>query len=243
MLSVYYEIFIEEISDFYENMSKVNENKENRECFYYDNIILDNIIKTNKGFESILNNLGIDKVLLIAKNTGNANMWYSTIVYLNKKTKDQKDELITKLINDILVLAKKVFEMNPEEMKENLLNETLNLLANVYNKKNEELFNKLNIVNILNATFDKFKKYNEYLVNIIYLLQAICSDNKIYYEQFVETNLINKICEQMAQIEQKDDLINIFSNFLCNILTQKENEKNLCSNEIIYHIFYFINKA
>ena len=245
LLSVYYEIFIEEISDFYENMNKVNENKENRECFYYDNIILDNIIKTNKGFESILNNLGVDKVLLIAKNTGNANMWYSTIVYLNKKIKDpneKKDELITKLINDILVLTKKVFEMNPEEMKENLLNETLNLLANVYNKKNEELFNKLNIVNILNATFDKFKSNNEYLVNIIYLLQAICSDNKIYYEQFVETNLINKICEQMAQIEQKDDLINIFSNFLCNILTQKENEKNLCSNEIINHIFYFVNK-
>ena len=53
---------------------------------------------------------------------------------------------------------------------------------------------------------------------------------------------LNKICEQMAQIEQKDDLINIFSNFLCNILTQKEKEKNLCSNEIITHIFYFINK-
>jgi hypothetical protein len=92
LLSVYYEIFIEEISDFYENMSKVNENKENRECFYYDNIILDNIIKTNKGFESILNNLGVDKVLLIAKNTGNANMWYSTIVYLNKKIKDPNEK-------------------------------------------------------------------------------------------------------------------------------------------------------
>ena len=245
LLSIYYEIFIEEISGFYENMSTVNENKENRECFYYDNIILDNIIKTNQGFESILNNLGFDKVLLIAKNTGNANMWYSTIVYLNNKTKDpkeKKEELIDKLINDILVLAKKVFDVNPDEMKENLLSETLNLLANVYNKKNEESFNKLNIVNILNATFDKFKNNNEYLVNIIFLLQAICSDNKIYYNQIVETNLISKICEQMAQIEQKDDLINNFSNFLCNILTKKENEKNLCTNEIINHIFYFVNK-
>ena len=172
-------------------------------------------------------------------------MWYSTIIYLNdklKNIKENKEELIAKLINDILVLAKKVFDMNPEEMQENLLNETWKLITNVYNKKNEEAINKLNIVNIMNSTFDKFKNNNEYLVNIIFLLKAICTDNKIYYNQIVETNLINKICQQMAQIDQNDDLINNFSSFLCNILTKKENEKNLCSSEIINHVCDFVNK-
>ena len=245
LLSIYYENFVEEIANFYENMTTINENKENRECFYYDNIILNNIIKSNQGFDSIMNNMGIEKVLLIAKNTANVNMWNSTIIYLNNKLKDpkeNKEELVSKLINDILLLIKKIFDINPEEINENLFNEALKLIANVYNKKNEESFNNLNIINVINNTFDKLKNNNEYLENIILLLQALCSDNKAYFNQIIENNLINKISEQMNHIEQKDDLINNFSNLLFNILTTNESEKNLCSNEIINHILDYINK-
>ena len=243
LLNNYYDSFIQEIIKFYENIQIIKETKENTKCFYYDNIILNNIIKLNQGFENIYNKVGIDKVLIIAKNTTNINIWNLTIINLNNILKDekQKQELLKpELINDISILVKKVFDMSNEQIQETLFVETLKLVAVISDKNMEDLIKNLEIVKIINSSFETNKNNYNYLESIVYLLKILCSENKNLYNEIKELKLIDKISEQIIKTECKDNLINNFSNLLCNILLSEE--KSHCSIEMINQIFDFINK-
>ena len=243
--SSYFDYFIEEVLNFYENSQIINENEIHKICFDYNNIILNNIIKSSQGFESLLNKIGFKKILLIGKDNENINLLNNIVINLNEKLQNPKQNQIlniSELINDILDICKKVFEMNIEEIKDNLFIQTLKLVAIIYDKSDEDLSNHFDIIKIICSTFDLYKNNYEYISTVIYLLKTIFSKDKTYFNEIIKLNLINKITEDLENIESKDDLIYNFSDLLYNLLEININKENIYTKEVINHILNFINK-
>ena len=243
--SSYFDLFIEEILKFYENLETIKDNKDNMICFYYDNIILNNITKYNQGYESLYNKIGFEKILNIAKNTNNINMLNFIIISLNNKLENskEKDELkISELIKDIIFICKKIFDLDSENKKVENIIQIFNLISKLYTKENESLFTDLNIIKIINTSFDKYKNNSDYIKSVINLLQMLSTINGNYFKEINDNNLINKISEQINIVESNDDLIKIYSDLLCSLLTMEENKKEFFPSDILKNIVDSINK-
>jgi len=243
--SSYFDLFIEEILKFYENLETIKDNKDNMICFYYDNIILNNITKYNQGYESLYNKIGFEKILNIAKNTNNINMLNFIIISLNNKLENskEKDELkISELIKDIIFICKKIFDLDSENKKVENIIQIFNLISKLYTKENESLFTDLNIIKIINTSFDKYKSNSDYIKSVINLLKILSTINGNYFKEINDNNLINKISEQINIVESNDDLIKIYSDLLCSLLTMEENKKEFFPSDILKNIVNSINK-
>ena len=243
--SSYFDLFIEEILKFYENLETIKDNKDNMICFYYDNIILNNITKYNQGYESLYNKIGFEKILNIAKNTNNINMLNFIIISLNNKLENskEKDELkISELIKDIIFICKKIFDLDSENKKVENIIQIFNLISKLYTKENESLFTDLNIIKIINTSFDKYKNNSDYIKSVINLLKMLSTINGNYFKEINDNNLINKISEQINIVESNDDLIKIYSDLLCSLLTMEENKKEFFPSDILKNIVDSINK-
>lgn len=243
--SSYFDLFIEEILKFYENLETIKDNKDNMICFYYDNIILNNITKYNQGYESLYNKIGFEKILNIAKNTNNINMLNFIIISLNNKLENskEKDELkISELIKDIIFICTKIFDLNSENKKVENIIQIFNLISKLYTKENESLFTDLNIIKIINTSFDKYKNNSDYIKSVINLLKILSTINGNYFKEINDNNLINKISEQINIVESNDDLIIIYSDLLCSLLTMEENKKEFFPSDILKNIVDSINK-
>ena len=244
-LSSYFDLFIEEILKFYENLETIKDNKDNMICFYYGNIILNNITKYNQGYESLYNKIGFEKILNIAKNTNNINMLNFIIISLNNKLENskEKDELkISELIKDIIFICKKIFDLDSENKKVENIIQIFNLISKLYTKENESLFTDLNIIKIINTSFDKYKNNSDYIKSVINLLKMLSTINGNYFKEINDNNLINKISEQINIVESNDDLIKIYSDLLCSLLTMEENKKEFFPSDILKNIVDSINK-
>ena len=242
--SSYFDLFIEEILKFYENLETIKDNKDNMICFYYDNIILNNITKYNQGYESLYNKIGFEKILNIAKNTNNINMLNFIIISLNNKLENskEKDELkISELIKDIIFICKKIFDLDSENKKVENIIQIFNLISKLYTKENESLFTDLNIIKIINTSFDKYKSNSDYIKSVINLLKILSTINGNYFKEINDNNLINKISEQINIVESNDDLIKIYSDLLCSLLTMEENKKEFFPSDILKNIVDSIN--
>ena len=243
--SSYFDLFIEEILKFYENLETIKDNKDNMICFYYDNIILKNITKYNQGYESLYNKIGFEKILNIAKNTNNINMLNFIIISLNNKLENskEKDELkISELIKDIIFICKKIFDLDSENKKVENIIQIFNLISKLYTKENESLFTDLNIIKIINTSFDKYKNNSDYIKSVINLLKMLSTINGNYFKEINDNNLINKISEQINIVESNVDLIKIYSDLLCSLLTMEENKKEFFPSDILKNIVDSINK-
>ena len=242
--SSYFDLFIEEILKFYENLETIKDNKDNMICFYYDNIILNNITKYNQGYESLYNKIGFEKILNIAKNTNNINMLNFIIISLNNKLENskEKDELkISELIKDIIFICKKIFDLDSENKKVENIIQIFNLISKLYTKEKESLFTDLNIIKIINTSFDKYKSNSDYIKSVINLLKMLSTINGNYFKEINDNNLINKISEQINIVESNDDLIKIYSDLLCSLLTMEENKKEFFPSDILKNIVDSIN--
>ena len=243
--SSYFDLFIEEILKFYENLETIKDNKDNMICFYYDNIILNNITKYNQGYESLYNKIGFEKILNIAKNSNNINMLNFIIISLNNKLENskEKDELkISELIKDIIFICKKIFDLDSENKKVENIIQIFNLISKLYTKENESLFTDLNIIKIINTSFDKYKNNSDYIKSVINLLKMLSTINGNYFKEINDNNLINKISEQINIVESNVDLIKIYSDLLCSLLTMEENKKEFFPSDILKNIVDSINK-
>ena len=243
--SSYFDLFIEEILKFYENLETIKDNKDNMICFYYDNIILNNITKYNQGYESLYNKIGFERILNIAKNTNNINMLNFIIISLNNKLENskEKDELkISELIKDIIFICKKIFDLDSENKKVENIIQIFNLISKLYTKEKESLFTDLNIIKIINTSFDKYKNNSDYIKSVINLLKMLSTINGNYFKEINDNNLINKISEQINIVESNDDLIIIYSDLLCSLLTMEENKKKFFPSDILKNIVDSINK-
>ena len=237
---------IEEILEFYENPKLITENNDKKNNFFYDSIVLSNISKFHKGFEIIYNKIGLEKLIKICKISGDLDFLTSFFNFLNYLFENSKfnDELNNQnIINDILEISKKGFNSNIDNINENLFFKTIKLIGNIYNEKFKDSMSQMDIVKIINLTFDKYKDEPEYFYNIIYTLKIISPYNEKYSNEIVDLKLINKIIEQIIINEQNDDLIINHSKLLHNLLiNNEENTNKMCNEEIINNILYYISK-
>ena len=240
---------IDEVINFYNNPELLSENDDNKICFFYDNILLSNISKVNKGFEAIYKKIGIEKLLKICKNTGNLDFLTSCVMVINNyiENKTNDEELDNKqYVNDILEICKKGFNENVKDINdinENLFFKTMKLIGNICNDNSKDYIGEMDIVQIINMTFDKYKDEPEYFYNVIFILKVVSLYHKKYSDEIVDLKLIDKIVQQIMVKDQKDDLITNYSYLLNNLLINNEDNKNkMCTEEIINNILTFIGK-
>ena len=245
LLSNFYDVLIEDIFMLYNDLEILKNNKDKQRWFYYDNIILNNVAKYNQGYQHLYNKIGIEKMLIIGNNTVNAEFWESCIDILinNYENLNEKKEINSpQLINNIISIIKKIFCIKKEEIKGILIIKTLKLIGYIYDENNKNIFSQLGIIKILDSSFDIYKNEKGYIENIINLLKLTSFDNNDDYNEFIESNLINKIMNQIISGSFSDELIKKFSDILYNILTMDMNEKNICLDDIINHVFDYIDK-
>ena len=237
---------IDEVLEYYNNPQLLSENEDNKKCFFYDNVLLSNICKVDKGFEAIYNKIGIEKLLEICKNTGNLDFLTSCVMVLNHYFENPKlkSELIKmNLINDIIEICKKGFNSNVNDINENLFFKTMKLIGNIYSDESKEFIANMDIVQIINLTFDTYKDEPEYFSNVIFILKIISPNHKKYSDEIVDLELIDKIAEYIITVEKKDDIITNYSALLDNLMINNEdNRSKMCTELIINNILFFINK-
>ena len=242
---------IDEVIKFYNNPELLSENDDNKICFFYDNILLTNISKVDKGFEAIFNKIGIEKLLKICKNTGNLDFLTSVVMVLNnyienKKIDKEKESDKSHLINDILEICKKGFNLNANDINdinENLFFKTIRLIGNIYDDNSKDYIGEMDIVKIINLTFEKYKDEPEYFYNVNFILKIVCLCHKKYSDEIVDFKLIDKIADHIIIKQQKDDLITNYSYLVNNLLINNEdNRDKMCNEGIINNILLFIQK-
>ena len=242
---------IDEVIKFYNNPELLSENDDNKICFFYDNILLTNISKVDKGFEAIFNKIGIEKLLKICKNTGNLDFLTSVVMVLNnyienKKIDKEKESDKSHLINDILEICKKGFNLNANDINdinENLFFKTIKLIGNIYDDNSKDYIGEMDIVKIINLTFEKYKDEPEYFYNVNFILKIVCLCHKKYSDEIVDFKLIDKISDHIIIKQQKDDLITNYSYLVNNLLINNEdNRDKMCNEGIINNILLFIQK-
>ena len=135
---------IEEVLEFYKNPEKVAESDEMRTCFLYENILFSNILKCQKGFEAFFNKIGIEKLIILAKNTGNVGFLTSLIEMLTNYLVIKKATFTDEQLADVIAICNKGLTLPGRT--ENLLSKTLKLIALIYDEKNKDKIAEMNIV-------------------------------------------------------------------------------------------------
>ena len=241
---------LDEVLKFYNNPDLLSESDDNRICFFYQNILLTNISKVEKGFEAIFNKIGIEKLLKICKNTGNLDFLTSFVMVLNNYIENSKinnNEMNNpELIKDILEICKKGFNLNVEnitDINENLFFKTMKLIGNIYNDISKDFIGEMDIVKIINYTFERYKDEPEYFFNSIFILKIVCLYHKLYSDEIVDLTLIDKIAKHITTKQQKDDLITNYACLLNNLLVYNEDNRIKMTNEVmINNVLFFIEK-
>ena len=231
---------IEEILNFYNKPELLTQSDELRSCFLYENILFSNICKCNKGFETFFNKIGMEKLIVLGKNTGNIDFLTAIVEMLTNYLLVKKPEFTDEQLNDILEICHKGLTL--PDKSQNLLAKTLGLTGFIYDDKSKEKINKMNIVKIINDTWEEFKDEPEYFHNVILLLGTICLDCKLYSNEVVDIGLLDKIITKLMAIEQNDELIINYSIFLKNLVEKNEdNRSKMCKEEVFNNILHFID--
>ena len=231
---------IEEILNFYNKPELLTQSDELRSCFLYENILFSNICKCNKGFEAFFNKIGMEKLIVLGKNTGNIDFLTAIVEMLTNYLLVKKPEFTDEQLNDILTICNKGLTL--PDKSQNLLAKTLGLTGFIYDDKSKEKINNMNIVKVINDTWDEFKDDPEYFHNVILLLGTVCLDNKKYSDEVVDTALLDKIIAKLMTIEQNDELIINYSTFLKNLVEKNEdNRSKMCKEEVFNNILHFID--
>ena len=229
---------IEEILNFYNKPELLTQSDELRSCFLYENILFSNICKCNKGFETFFNKIGMEKLIVLGKNTGNIDFLTAIVEMLTNYLLVKKPEFTDEQLNDILEICHKGLTL--PDKSQNLLAKTLGLTGFIYDDKSKEKINKMNIVKIINDTWEEFKDEPEYFHNVILLLGTICLDCKLYSNEVVDIGLLDKIITKLMAIEQNDELIINYSIFLKNLVEKNEdNRSKMCKEEVFNNILHW----
>ena len=240
---------IEEVLMLYDNSEQLNDNEQVMTCFLYDNINFSNVCKTKKGFDVIFKKIGVEKLIDLAKKTGNIDFLTSIVEMLINYTnenndKEEENENNNKIYAEITDICVKC--LNIENSSENLFTKTLRLIGNVYNDKNpsKEKISNMDIVNRINNCWLEYIENPEFLYNSLYVLGKITNDNKKYSDEVIDTQLLEKIITQiMTKSDMNDNLIELHSILLKSLVhNNPENCKKMCKDEIFNNVIYFIEK-
>ena len=243
---------IEEVLMLYDNSEQLNDNDQVMTCFLYDNINFSNVCKTKKGFDVIFKKIGIEKLIDLAKKTGNIDFLTSIIEMLinytnennDKSDENEDNKKNDKIYSEITDICVKCF--NIENSSESLFTKTLRLTGNIYNDKNpsKDKISEMDIVNRINNCWLEYIEDPEFLYNSIYVLGKISNDNKKYSDEVIDTQLLEKIINQiMTKSDMNDNLIELHSILYKSLVHDNpDNCKKMCKDEIFNNVIYFIEK-
>ena len=231
---------IEEILDFYNHPEKVAQSDEMRSCFLYENIIFSNILKCQKGFEAFFNKIGIDKLIVLGKNTGNIDFLTSLIDMLTNYILIKKTPFTDEQLADVVQICNKGLTL--PEKTENLLTKTLKLLALIYDDRCKEKIGQMNVVKIINDTWEEYKDEPEYFFNVVFILGIVCLDHQNYSDEVVDTKLLDKILGKISSYEKNDEMMINYSEFLKNLVEKNEpNRTKMCNEEVFNNVLHILD--
>ena len=231
---------IEEILEFYKNPEKVSQSDEMRSCFLYENILFSNILKCQKGFEAFFNKIGIDKLIILGKNTGNIDFLTSLIEMLTNYLVIKKATFTDEQIADVIPICKKGLTL--PEKTENLLSKTLKLIALIYDNRSKDKIGEMNVVKIINDSWEGYKDEPEFFHNVVFALSIICLDHQNYSDEVVDSKLLDKIVKRINTFKQNDEFMINYSEFLKNLVEKNEqNRIKMCNEEIFNNVLHIID--
>ena len=231
---------IEEILDFYKNPEKVSQSDEMRSCFLYENILFSNILKCQKGFEAFFNKIGIDKLIIMGKNTGNIDFLTSLIEMLTNYLLIKKATFTDEQLADVLQICKK--GLNLPDKTENLLSKTLKLIALIYDDRSKDKIAEMDIVQVICSSWEAFKDEPEFFHNVVFALSRICLEHKNYSDEVVDSKLLNSILRYVSYYEQNDGLMLNYSELLKGLVEKNEpNRTKMCTEEVFNNILHIVD--
>ena len=231
---------IEEILEFYKTPEKVAESDEMRSCFLYENILFSNILKCQKGFEAFFNKIGIDKLIILGKNTGNVDFLTSLIEMLTNYLIIKKATFTDQQLADVIEICNKGLTLPGRT--ENLLSKTFKLIALIYDDRNKDKIGEMNIVKIINDTWEEYKDEPEYFFNVVFVLSVVCLNHQKYSDEVVDTKLLDKIVKKISSFEQNDEMMVNYSEFLKSLVEKNEpNRIKMCTEEVFNNILHIID--
>ena len=242
------EKLLNELLEFYVDPEKLKKDENIPKYFLYENIIFANILKTQKGFEYLLNKVPIDKLIFMGKSTGNIDFLTSIIDILINYLVIKKEKFTDEQLNDIIPICNKGLTI--PERTINLISKSLKLTGLIHNNTTKDKIAEMSLVKIINDTFEDNKEDKEYFKNAIYVLSIICLENKTYSEEAIDTKLLDKIMKKInlfiielkEPTVEEDELMVNYSDFLKNLLEKKEeNRKKMCTEEIFENVLKIIN--
>ena len=232
--------FIEEILEFYNNPEKVSQSDEMRSCFLYENILFSNILKCQKGFEAFFNKIGIDKLIILGKNTGNIDFLTSLMEMLTNYLVIKKVTFTDEQLVDVIPICNKGLTL--PEKTENLITKSLKLIGLIYDDRSKEKISQMNIVKTINETWENFKDEPEYFHNVVFVLSIICLEHKNYSDEVVNTKLLDNIIKKLNTFEQNDELMVNYSEMLKNLVEKNEpNRTKMCNEEVFNNVLHIID--
>ena len=231
---------IEEILEFYKNPEKVSQSDEMRSCFLYENILFSNILKCQKGFEAFFNKIGIEKLIILGKNTGNIDFLTSLIEMLTNYFLIKKATFTDEQLADVIPICKKGLTL--PDRSENLLSKTLKLIGLIYDDRSKDKIAEMDIVKIINDSWEEYKDEPEYFHNVVFILSKICLEHQKYSDEVVDTKLLDKIVKKINNYQQNDDLMVNYSEFLKSLVEKNEpNRTKMCNEEVFNNILHILD--
>ena len=238
---------LDEFLDFYENPDKLKQNQDIPKYFFLENALFSNILKTQKGYEAFFNKVSIDKLIIIGKNTGNLDLLINIMKMLIDYIKVKKEKLTDEQIQNVLPICNK--GLTSSDRTQELLSKSFTLTGLIYNDNTKEKIGEMNLVQIVNDTFDDYKEDKIYFKNAMFILSIICLENKNYAEEVINTKLLDKVMKEIninlldvkEPTSDDDEVMVIYSDFLKNLLDKKEeNRKKMCYEELFENILKII---
>ena len=232
--------FTEEILDFYNHPEKVSQSDEMRSCFLYENILFSNILKCQKGFEAFFNKIGIEKLIILGKNTGNVDFLTSLIEMLTNYFLIKKANFTDEQLKDVVPICNKGLTL--PGTSDNLLTKTFKLIGLIYDDRCKDKIGEMNIVKIINDSWEKYKDEPEFFHNVVFVLSIICLDHQNYSDEVVDSKLLDNIVKKINTFEQNDELMVNYSEFLKNLVEKNEpNRTKMCNEEIFNNVLHIID--
>jgi len=128
---------IYDVVNLYENTDLINQ--DNKEIFIQGNAIFSNLCKSPEGFSSLIDKIGLERMLTIAKNTGDVEILSAIMQALIGYMQTQGD--VSDIIGDILTIIAKCFSLPNKNQK---LMTNCNLLSGLaYNQDLTEYFDQI----------------------------------------------------------------------------------------------------
>lgn len=233
---------IEETLELYEHPEILSTNPDMKKIFLYDNIIFSNICKNKKGFEAVFNKIGLDKLLILGKKTGNIDLLEAIITMLiNYLRHTDKEGLSDAFWSDVLLIINKC--LNLKDRSPSLIAKTMILISLMFMPKLIPFIEKLDLINHLNYDFDKFKEDKEFLNASLRCLSVITNDNAHNAKECVESGLITKYKNEVSQLNQVDNediIINLTSLYNSLVLNNLENVESFCKLNITDNVVFWL---